>query len=49
MQCYDKLKALYPSLQLLDRRKRDKFIEIFTKANKIYCSRLHVFLVAAFL
>jgi polysaccharide pyruvyl transferase WcaK-like protein len=49
MQCYDKLKVLYPSLQLLDRRKRDKFIEIFTKANKIYCSRLHVFLVAAFL
>ncbi len=47
--CYDKLKATHPSLQILDRRKRNEFLSLFTGAEKIYCSRLHVFLVAAFL
>ncbi len=46
---YKNLQKLFPSLQLLDWRERDSFIQCFTSAKHIYCSRLHIFLVAAFL
>ncbi len=36
-------------LHLLDRRSRDEFLIIFNSAEKVFCSRLHVFLIAAFL
>jgi hypothetical protein len=36
-------------LFLLDRRNRDEFLIMFHSAEKVFCSRLHVFLIAAFL
>lgn len=36
-------------VKLLDRRNRDEFLIIFNSAEKIFCSRLHIFLIASFL
>ena len=46
--CFDLLKSKFDYIQLLDRRKRDEFQIIFLSAEKVFCSRLHIFLVAAF-
>ncbi len=49
MACYELLKKQHNFIQLLDRRNWDQFIPLFMSTEKIFCSRLHVFLVAAFL
>lgn len=49
MSCFVKLQKEFPFLQLLDRRDRDTFLIIFKSAEKVYCSRLHIFLIATFL
>ncbi len=49
MFCFNKLKSTFPTIKLLDRRKREEFVDVFIGAETIYCSRLHVFLIAAFL
>lgn len=49
MKVYDYLKKDIHNLKLLDRRNRDEFQIIFHSAEKIFCSRLHVFLISSFL
>lgn len=49
MKCFHELKSDYSYIQLLDWRDWDKFLSIFQSSDKIFCSRLHVFLIASFL
>lgn len=48
MVCYHQLHKQFPSLLILDWRDRESFIPIFLSAYHIYCSRLHIFLIASF-
>jgi len=48
MLCYDALHADFAYIMLLDWRDRELFVDVFQGAEKIFCSRLHVFLMSAF-
>ena len=46
---YHKMKKDFQSLKLLDRENRDNFIEILSKAEEVYSTRLHLFLISYYL
>lgn len=47
--CYNLLKKEFPGLKLLDWRDWEQFLTIFLSAQKVFCSRLHIYLLSVFL